>query len=392
MNACPPPEKPVDIIRFDPASATAAELSAYVEVQLAASSVDQPQQRAFTADWALASLTRRPSADQRRIHWIARMPGTAQPVGVALLVLFGTADSDLAAIDITVLPDQRRRGMGTALLCELAMAAGRRNTLHIENIRAGTAAQAFAERHGFAVAQRTVQLSVDLALADRARWQVRAPAGYRLERWTGAAPEHLLVSYAAARNAVMEAPHGDMSFTQPEWSPQRIRDEEATTLARNGELRVVTALHQQTGEIAGLTYLVIYQDRPELADQQDTAVLAAHRGNGLGVWIKAANLQWLAADRPAVRRVRTSNAAENEHMLRVNQQVGFRAEATSENREVRTADLAARLATEAEPAPPRTRNGSPLTGRGDTSCDPAPYIASKGARSMQTPMKSPRLP
>jgi RimJ/RimL family protein N-acetyltransferase len=88
---------------------------------------------------------------------------------------------------------------------------------------------------------------------------------------------------------------------------------------------------------------VVYQDRPELADQQDTAVLAAHRGHGLGAWMKAANLQWLTADRPLVKRVQTSNAAENEHMLRVNDQVGFRVEATTENREVRTADLIARV-------------------------------------------------
>ena len=55
--------------------------------------------------------------------------------------------------------------------------------------------------------------------------------------------------------------------------------------------------------------------------------------------MKAANLRWLAADRPAVKHVRTSNAADNEHMLRVNHQVGFRVEETSENREVRLAEL-----------------------------------------------------
>jgi mycothiol synthase len=229
------------------------------------------------------------------------------------------------------------------LLRELALAAGSRNTLFIENIRPGTPPQAFADHHGFAVAQRTVQLGLDLALADRARWQVPAPAGYRLARWTGAAPEDLLASYATARNAISQAPRGDMSFTEPEWSPQGVRDEEATIRARGGELRAVTAVHEQTGEVAGLTYLVVYRSEPEVADQEDTAVLAAHRGHGLGAWMKAANLQWLTADRPAVTRVCTSNAAENEHMLRVNRQVGFRVTKTSENREVRLTDLVARL-------------------------------------------------
>ena len=343
MNSRAQPEMPVQITRFEPVSASAAELSEYVRVELAASSADEPDERALTADWALARLTRPPSPEQRRIHWVTRAPGIAEPVGVARLALFGTADSDLAAISISVDPGQRRRGIGTALLRELAMAAGSRHNLFVENIRPGTPAEAFADNHAIAVVQRTVQLTVDLATTDRARWEVQAAPGYRLARWTGAAPEDLLASYANARNAIRQAPHGDMSFTEPAWSPQRVRDEEATTLARGGELRVVAAVHEQSDEVAGLTYLVVYQQRPEVADQQDTAVLAAHRGHGLGAWMKAANLQWLATDRPAVKSVRTSNAAENEHMLRVNHQVGFRVDATTENREVRLADLVRRL-------------------------------------------------
>ena len=343
MHSYPEPEKSVQITRFEPASASAAALSEYVRVELAASSAAGPDERALTADWALGRLTRPPSEYQRRIHWVARVPQIAEPVGVGLLALFGAADSDLAAINISVDPGQRRRGVGTALLRELAMAAGSRNTLLMENIRPGTPAHAFAGYHQFAVAQRTVQLSLDLALADRARWEVEAAPGYRLACWTGTAPEDLLVSYATARNAIRQAPHGDMSFTEPEWTPQRVRDEEGMVRGRDGELRVVAAVHEQTGAVAGLTYLVVYQHRPALADQEDTAVLAAHRGHGLGVWMKAANLQWLAADRPVVRRVRTSNAADNEHMLRVNHQVGFRVDATSENREARTADLIGRL-------------------------------------------------
>jgi mycothiol synthase len=343
MSSCPPPERPVQITRFDPASAPAGELGEYIRVELAASSADEPDKRRLTADWALARLTRPPSEYQRRIHWVARVRKIAEPVGVARLALFGAADSDLAAISISVDPGQRRRGIGTALLRELATAAGRRNTLLMEDIRPGTPAHAFADYHRFAVAQRTVQLSLDLTLADRARWRVTGAPGYRLARWTGAAPEDLLGSYATARNAIRQAPRGDMSFTEPEWTPQRVRDEEAMVRSRDGELRVVAAVHEQTGRVAGLTYLVVYQHRPELADQEDTAVLAAHRGYGLGAWMKSANLQWLAADRPVVKRVRTSNAADNEHMLRVNREVGFGVDATGENREVRTADLVARL-------------------------------------------------
>jgi GNAT superfamily N-acetyltransferase len=84
-----------------------------------------------------------------------------------------------------------------------------------------------------------------------------------------------------------------------------------------------------------------------IADQEDTAVLAAHRGHGLGIWMKAANLQRLAAARPEIRRVHTSSAADNQHMLRVNHQLGFTETTSCENREVTLADLARRLGTPA---------------------------------------------
>ena len=61
MHSYPRPERPVQITRFEPASASAAELSEYVSVQLAARSVDESRERALTADSALGSLIRPPS-------------------------------------------------------------------------------------------------------------------------------------------------------------------------------------------------------------------------------------------------------------------------------------------------------------------------------------------
>lgn len=69
----------------------------------------------------------------------------------------------------------------------------------------------------------------------------------------------------------------------------------------------------------------------------------AHRGRRLGVWMKAANLEWLAADHPQVTRVVTSTAADNEYMLAVNRQVGFSLDAATENWEADVAGLLARL-------------------------------------------------
>ena len=234
-----------------------------------------------------------------------------------MLNLVGDQYADLAASDVTVHPGYRRHGLGTRLLRELALTAADRKCLLIEGLVEGSAGQT--------------------------RWQPRETASYRLAEWTGGVPDELLSSYAETRNAIREAPHGDMSFTEPEWTPQRVRDEEATAQARNCELRAVAAIHEPTGQVAGFTYLEVYPARPDLAVQQDTAVRPAHRGHGLGTWMKAANLRRLATDHPQVRRVTPSNAADNERMLRVNLQVGFLPEAATEIREAELTVLAERL-------------------------------------------------
>jgi hypothetical protein len=53
-------------------------------------------------------------------------------------------------------------------------------------------------------------------------------------------------------------------------------------------------------------------------------VLAGHRGHGLGITVKAANLIRLRVDEPQVTRVLTWNAETNEHMRAVNERLGFR--------------------------------------------------------------------
>jgi hypothetical protein len=57
--------------------------------------------------------------------------------------------------------------------------------------------------------------------------------------------------------------------------------------------------------------------------------------------MKAANLRRLTAERPGVTQVTTSNAADNGHMLRVNQQVGFTVHRYEQIMEARLTSLAA---------------------------------------------------
>lgn len=94
-------------------------------------------------------------------------------------------------------------------------------------------------------------------------------------------------------------------------------------MARN-RLRVATAVvHEATGAVAGMTDLGVNRDRREVAYQWDTIVDPDHRGQGLGLLLKAHNLALLRSSAPEARWVNTWNALSNTHMVAVNDRLGF---------------------------------------------------------------------
>ena len=68
---------------------------------------------------------------------------------------------------------------------------------------------------------------------------------------------------------------------------------------------------------------MIAPEHPEWAYQQLTAVTRPHRGHRLGLLVKTAMLEWLAAAEPGMERIATGNAAANGHMIAVNETLGY---------------------------------------------------------------------
>ena len=86
---------------------------------------------------------------------------------------------------------------------------------------------------------------------------------------------------------------------------------------------VTVALHAGTGEVAAYTHLAWPEEHPAGVWQEETLVLPHHRGHGLGMWTKLANLARLVEANPEARRVHTWNAVENRPMLAINDALGF---------------------------------------------------------------------
>ncbi len=266
-------------------------------------------------------------------------------------------DESAETVELTlgVLPSYRRRGVGSMLLATAEQAAhdlGRPTVVAYSDhpdaagtpgdgpalrapdgdaeLSASAPAAGFAAAHGYSLAQleRVSSLTVS-GRTDEFRRELEARAatagarGYRLELWTDRTPDRLVDAYAAARERmVLDVPAGGVTIDPERWDAARVREHEAEELDGGTSVLVAAAVTAE-GDVAGYTELELPRGRG-FAYQYDTLVVGAHRGNGLGMLVKLANLVRLAETAPERTIVYTWNADENEHMLAINIELGFR--------------------------------------------------------------------
>jgi GNAT superfamily N-acetyltransferase len=245
------------------------------------------------------------------------------------LVLPERENRDRAYLYLTVHPSYRRRGIGTALVRHAAgrAARGGRSLLGSGAFQ-DSAGAAFAARSGatpgLAEARRVLVLGNIPAgrvtfLRERA---AQAAAGYSLVSWDGRMPDEYLAGSAAVRNAMADAPH-DAGSEQRVWDAARVREQMDIRERQGSHVYAVAALHAATGEMAAITEVEADRDNPEWGSQLITAVTRGHRGHRLGLLVKTAMLDRLAAAEPALGRIVTGNAAANRHMIAINEELGY---------------------------------------------------------------------
>jgi GNAT superfamily N-acetyltransferase len=280
--------------------------------------------------------------------WICPDDADGSVAGWYYLRLPERENRDRGQLYLTVRPSSRRRGFGTALLRHAAAraAADGRSTLFSGAFQ-GSAGAAFAARVGATaglVEARRVQVLGKIPegrIAALRASAARAAAGYSLVRWDGRTPSEYLARYAEVENAMGDAPHDD-GEEQTVWDADRVREQIDDVRERAGR-RVYTlaALHDATGAMAAVTAVEPDPDYPEWGHQLLTAVTRPHRGHRLGLLVKAAMLEWLAEAEPRLERIVTDNAAANDHMISINEELGYELlEPAGQSYEVPVADLA----------------------------------------------------
>jgi GNAT superfamily N-acetyltransferase len=261
--------------------------------------------------------------------WIAVDEATGAIRGWNRLNLPELENRDRAFMFLTVHPSWRRCGTGTALLRHAAgRAAGDGRSVLGSAAFQGTAGAAFAVRAGAAPGLVEARRLLDLGKIPAGRitflreQAARAATGYSLVSWDGRIPEEYLDRYAEVENAMADAPHdaGDQPWI---WDAARVREQLDIRQRQGRHIYTLAGLHDASGQLAAVTAVETDPDNPHWGHQLLTAVLREHRGHRLGLLVKTAMLDWLAAAEPAMERIVTGNAAVNQHMIAINEDLGY---------------------------------------------------------------------
>jgi mycothiol synthase len=246
------------------------------------------------------------------VDFLARIDGEPAGSGVGAV---GPYRPDQVIALTTVLPEQRRRGIGTALYGAISSwAADRGLDKLVTRVRDDDPdSLAFAHKRGFV--QVTHEKGLVLPLAEVEAPPVELPDGVEITTWAERPGiEHGL--YEVALEAYPDIPGQEDDAVEPfeDWLEHELRG--------SGDRPDATLVALAGDEVVGWAKFSLTQAQPTTAHHDLTAVKRAWRGRGIAGALKAAQIHW--AKEQGYEELRTSNEERNEPIRRLNLRLGYR--------------------------------------------------------------------
>ena len=240
------------------------------------------------------------------VYVLARLAG--EPVACAFIESY----PEFAGGDVAVVPEQRRRGIGSAVFAEISTVARAfgKDAIQGEVKESDEESRAYLEHRGFVQvgAEKAVVLDLDAIETPG----VEPPDGVRIVS-RAEEPDLLEGMYAVGVQADEDIPGSEEVQSFEQW-----RAREIDKPSRRPELCFVALAGD---EVVGYAALQIFGDQ---AHHGLTATRRDWRRRGVASALKRAEIA--AAKRAGFRQLITESEERNEPMRRLNEKLGFRPE------------------------------------------------------------------
>jgi GNAT superfamily N-acetyltransferase len=235
----------------------------------------------------------------------------------------------LAIVEISLLPEYRRKGIGRKLLVKayrFAKESGKGVVILNTSEPSGRAFfKAIGAQEALASAENRLYMN-DVDWKMMQLWSDEGPvrSDGSMIQFFSTVPEEIVEPYCVLFTEVgNQAPLDELDINDLILTPETLRKMESDREAM-GLVQLVAITTESNGDISGLTEITYRPERETMLSQGLTGVQEIYRGKGLGKWLKAAMLLQIRKDFPKVKIVSTGNANSNAPMLAINKMMGFK--------------------------------------------------------------------
>lgn len=253
----------------------------------------------------------------------------------------------LCNINIAILPDYWRQGLGTSLLTRLVEEAQTHGKSVIETGTNHDSGRAFLKKYGATLSIEGFENRLELEDVD---WDLmqswvdkgkKRAEGVTIESFYEC-PEEILDEFTEMfTESANMAPLGDIEYRTN--IDGKLRRDYEKHIKKSGYTHYTLISREKNGRISGMTEIFYDPCNGYKIFQELTGVRPEFRGKGLGKWLKAHMILHLRDTYPDVERIITGNAEVNAPMLSINKRMGYKKHKGGEGYKFIVEDIAKRL-------------------------------------------------